>query len=173
MGLGHRFGEFLSAAEKLGSSGLRWVFAGGGKRRAEVEAFARAHPQARIEMLPYVPREQLREHLCAADVHLASLDSAWQGLIVPSKVQASFCVGRPVIFVGGRENETAQWIAESDGGWVVPEDDVAGLLEAVTQARDPAERRRRGGAARAFAERHFQMRANCTQIAEWVEACVR
>ena len=48
MGLGHRFGEFLAAAERLGSSGPRWVFAGGGKRRAEVEAFARAHPQARI-----------------------------------------------------------------------------------------------------------------------------
>jgi glycosyltransferase involved in cell wall biosynthesis len=169
MGLGHRFSEFLEAAKQLGASGPRWVFSGSGKRRREIEDFARSHPEARIEFLDYVPQSRLRAHLCAADVHLASLDSAWQGLIVPSKIQASFAAARPVLFVGGRECETAAWIEESGGGWVVGQDDLDGLLKAIEQSLDPGERQRRGQAALAFARKNFQMSENCARIAELLE----
>jgi colanic acid biosynthesis glycosyl transferase WcaI len=173
MGLGHRFNEFLEAARRLGPAGPRWVFSGGGKRRAEVEAFAKAHPEARLELLGYVPHARLRAHLASADVHLASLDSAWAGLIVPSKLQASFAIGRPVICVGGGGSETAGWIKESGGGWVVAEDDLDGLMKAVTASLDPAERRRRGEAAREFARNEFQMPVNCARIAELLERGTR
>ena len=169
MGLGHRFTEFLEAAKQLGSSGPRWVFSGGGKRRREIETFARTHPAARIEFFDYVPQNRLREHLCAADVHIASLDSAWQGLIVPSKIQASFAVARPVLFVGGRECETAAWILESGGGWIVEPQDSDGRAKAIAQALDLGERQRRGQAALGFARKHFRMSENCTQIAELLE----
>jgi glycosyltransferase involved in cell wall biosynthesis len=169
MGLGHRFTEFLEAARRLGSSGPRWVFSGGGKRRREIETFARSHPATRIEFLDYVPQNRLRAHLCAADVHLASLDSAWQGLIVPSKIQASFATSRPVLFVGGRECETAAWIQESGGGWVVDEDDLDGLLQAIQQALNPGERQRRGQAALEFGRKNFQMSDNRGRIAELLE----
>ena len=58
---------------------------------------------------------------------------------------------------------------ESGGGWVVAENDVEALLEAVLQAGDPAERIRRGGAALAFARRHFDISATCGRIAEILE----
>src|SRR6185295_6231979 len=66
-GLGHRFSEFLQAASRLGQGGPRWVFAGHGRARPEIESFARAHPKLPIELLPYAPADQLREHLCSAD----------------------------------------------------------------------------------------------------------
>lgn len=169
MGLGHRFGEFLEAADRLGARGPVWAFAGGGRRRGEIESFAATHPGARIQLLPYVSRENLATSLSTADVHLASLSSPWQGLIVPSKVQGIFSVGRPAIFVGPRENEVAAWIAESGGGWIVDEDDVPGLLAAIGQAGDAAERKRRGAAALAYAQEHFDRRRNCEQIAELLE----
>jgi len=169
MGLGHRFGEFLAAAKSLGSSGPRWVFAGDGKRRAEVVAAAKSMPTARIDILDYVPKAVLRAHLCSADVHLASLDSSWQGLMVPSKLQGSFAVGRPVLYVGGRDCETAAWIEESGGGWVVDENDQAGLLRAIQQSLDPAERLKRGQAALAFARQNFQMSTNCQRMAQLLE----
>ena len=169
MGVGHRFTEFMEAARQLGSHGPRWVFSGGGKRRKEVETFAASHAEARIEFLGYVPQSQLRAHLCAADVHLASLDAEWQGLMVPSKIQASFAVGRPVLFVGGRQCETAAWIQESGGGWVVDQNDSVGLLKAIRQAMNPEERRRRGEAASAYARENFQMSKNCAQIAQLLE----
>lgn len=169
MGLGHRFREFLEAAERLGPAGPLWAFAGGGKRRPEIESFAAAHPSARIQLLPYVPAPELAASLGSADVHLASLDSAWQGLMVPSKIQGIFAVGKPVIFVGKKENELADWILEQGAGWVVEEGDTEGLLRALAEAADPEERRRRGRAAWEFSRRNFDRRANCGIIAGWLE----
>lgn len=161
MGLGHRFGEFLEASKQTARSGARWAFAGDGKRRAEIEAFAKSNPEAGIQFLDSVPYAQLRAHLCSADVHLASMDSAWQGTMVPSKLQGSFSVGRPVLYVGGRNCETALWIQQSGGGWVVEENDVPGLLQTVKEACDPDERRRRGRAALEFARTNFVKSATC------------
>ena len=170
MGRGHRMAEFLQAAAALRSDrSVQWVFAGGGKRRGEIEEALRADPVLNVRLLPYAPSERLREHLCSADVHLVSLDSSWQGCMVPSKFQGIFAVAKPVLFVGRRENSLAQWIEASGGGWVVPENDVPALLTAVNEARDPAERRRRGAAARRFAEEHFDARHNLTRLADLLE----
>jgi len=170
MGRGHRFAEFLAAAERLKQDrSIHWVFAGGGKRRVEVEAAASRDPGLNLRLLPYAPSDRLREHLCSADVHLASLDPAWQGCMIPSKIQGIFAVGKPVIFVGGRANSLARWIEESGGGWVVPENDPDALLRAVREARDGGERRRRGAAARAFAERHFDRAQNIQRLVDLME----
>jgi glycosyltransferase involved in cell wall biosynthesis len=172
LGLGHRFGEILEAARRLGPAGPKWAFAGGGPRRVEVERFAREEPGVRVELLPYVPRESLPASLAAADVHLATLSPGWEGVSVPSKIAAVFSVGRPAIFVGPRRSEAAEWIAESGGGWVVPEDDVDALLAAVRAAREPGERSRRGARALAYARLHFDRHDNCSRIAEMLERCV-
>ncbi|MCE9616614.1 MAG: glycosyltransferase family 4 protein [Lentisphaerae bacterium] len=174
MGLGHRFAEFLAAADATSREvHVRWVFAGGGPRRPEVEQFVRQHPEARIELLPYASEEDLPAHLSAADVHLVSMEPAWQGCLVPSKLQNVFALGRPVIFVGAAANSIAQWIRESGGGWVVGIDDTAGMLQAVREAREPRERERRGAAAQAYAARHFDRTANCTRMCEALETAWR
>lgn len=172
MGRGHRFTEFLEASRRLGRRGPRWVFVGEGARSEEVRAFSNAHLDARIETLPYVAPEELAASLSSADVQLVSLSSGWQGLIIPSKLQSSFSVGRPVIFVGPSQNEIAVWIAASGGGWVVDEQDIGGLLAAVEQARDPAERSRRGAAALAFAQESFDRAQNSEQIVRMLERVV-
>ncbi len=186
MGLGHKLEEFLDGAARLvDGSGRRtymgrqggeaarrnviWAFVGGGRRRSEVERFAATHPEAQVQLLPYVGQEDLAASLTAADVHLVSLRSPWQGLIVPSKLQAAFGVGRPVIFVGPRDCEPADWIEASGGGWIVSEGDVEGLLRVVDEARDPAERRRRGEAGRAYARVHFDRTTNTNRIADLLE----
>ena len=170
LGRGHRCGEFLAAAASQPDT--RWVFSGGGVRRAEIESFQRQHPDAPVELAGYVPRERLAGHLADADVHLASLDPAWQGCMVPSKLPAAFHAGRPVIFVGGEDNECAMWIRQSGGGWVVPCDDLVGLRAAVDAARDPAERQRRGAAGLVWARAHFDREHNCRRIAELIEKTV-
>ncbi len=156
MGRGHRLGEFLAAARTLRTEPkIKWVFAGGGKRREEVERARAESPDAQISLLPYAPANRLGEHLCAADVHLASLDSRWQGCMVPSKIQGIFAIGKPLIFVGARDNAPARWIEDSGAGWVFPENDVPTLLAALAAAREPAERARSRAAARAVADVHF------------------
>jgi colanic acid biosynthesis glycosyl transferase WcaI len=169
MGLGHRMGEFLEASGASRRDGVVWAFAGGGARRREVELFVAEHPGGAVQLLPYVRQEDVLASLAAADVHLVSLRSPWQGLIVPSKVQAAFGLGRPVIFVGPRDSEPADWIGTSGGGWIVGEGDVPGLLAAVSRARDPAERQRRGEAALAFARVHFDRERNTGRLADLLE----
>jgi colanic acid biosynthesis glycosyl transferase WcaI len=167
LGLGHRFDEFLAAARTLGSAGPLWVFAGGGARRGEIEARAGDGP---VRLLPYADPADHRARALAADVHLLSLRGAWDGLIVPSKLQAAFGAGRPVIFVGNRAGDVGRWVEESGGGWTVGEGDTDALLRAVAEAGDPEERRRRGEAALAFALDRFSPERN---VARMVELIVR
>jgi hypothetical protein len=145
---------------------IRWVFFGGGKRRGEIEAFVREHPGAAVELHDYAPAETLGVHLRSADLHLVSLDPAWTGTMLPSKLQGIFAAERPVIFIGDTESGIGRWVRESGGGWVVAAGDVAGLAAAIDEASEPRERVLRGRAARAFAERFFGRETNVRRIAE-------
>jgi colanic acid biosynthesis glycosyl transferase WcaI len=167
MGLGHRFPEFLECAKTLGPAGPLWLFAGSGPRRQEVEAAQ--SPVVPIQLLPYAGAEEHRLRSLAADVHLMSLRPSWDGLIVPSKLQAAFGLGRPVIFVGSREGEPGRWIEESGGGWVVIEDDMPGLIRAIAEATHRPETRRRGALALAYAAQHFDRDRNVAQMVELLE----
>lgn len=170
MGLGHEIGVFLQAAMRAGKD-ERWrmVFAGWGKRQSEVEDFMRLHPEAPVDQLPAACPSRLSEHLASADVHLASMRPGWSGLIVPSKVQAAFAAGRPVLFVGPEDSDPARWIRESGGGWSVAPEDREGLLCALRASCNMEERRTRGTAARQFANRFFNRTTNCARLVEWIE----
>ena len=159
-------GRALLTKNEITSSSLpiRFVFFGGGKRKPEVEAFAREHPQAGIEVHGYAPMEILGAHLRSADVHLASLRPEWSGSMVPSKLQGIFAAGRPVVFVGDARSSIGRWIAESGGGWVVAPGDAAGLRDCLAEAGDPAERARRGHAARVFARANFDRARNTAML---------
>ncbi len=148
------------------SPSFRFVFYGAGKRRREIEAFVREHSGAAVELHDYAPAEELEAHLLSADVHLVSLDAAWTGTMVPSKLQGIFAVGRPVIFVGSGESSIGRWVLESGGGWVVEPEDVNGLLAALEEARDPAVRASKGNAAGEFAKLHFDRQTNAARVAE-------
>jgi len=74
-----------------------------------------------------------------------------------------------VVFVGARDSEGAAWVAESGGGWLVAEGDVAGLLAAVAQACDAGERAARAAQAASFARLRFDRERNCARMAELLE----
>jgi colanic acid biosynthesis glycosyl transferase WcaI len=171
MGLGHRFQEILSVATAFqpsaeGAGGVRLVFFGRGKRRAEIDEFMAQESTGRVELHDYAPAKILTAHLQSADVHLVSLDPSWSGTMVPSKLQGIFTIGRPVVFIGSAQSSIGRWVIESQGGWQVEADDVAGLRGVLRQAADPAERMRRGQAAARFADLHFRRAANAKRVAD-------
>ncbi len=60
--------------------------------------------------LPFVrtapaPLDQLPGILCAADVHLITLDNRFVGYVMPSKVYACIASGRPILFVGSPDSD--------------------------------------------------------------------
>jgi glycosyltransferase involved in cell wall biosynthesis len=144
---------------------VRLVFYGNGKRRGEIADFMRAHPECRVELHDYAPAEQLAAHLQSAEVHVASLDPAWTGTMVPSKLQGIFAAGRAVVFLGSADSSIGQWVAESGGGWVLQPDDGPGLVAALAEASDPQLRADRGRAAGVFAAAHFSQTANIPRVA--------
>lgn len=166
MGLGHRFTEVLEAARQFSEAGVRLAFFGGGKKRTEVESAAEKWAgTVQISVSDYVASELLAAHLAAGDVHIASLEPAWDGTMVPSKLQGIFAAGRPVLFTGSPTSSVGRWIIESGGGWVCPAGDVPSHLNALREALDPERRARKGAAARAYAARHFDKDKNVAALA--------
>ena len=157
MGLGHRFETILAAARSLASNDkIHFVFIGEGARKSQIDAYRQTHHLSNVMMLPYQPRERLRETLSAGDIHLISLDAPVQGFIVPSKLAGILAVGRPVVLLGNEQNSIAAAILRAHCGHVIPEGDVSRLEAIIVRLmKNPGHRRRWGNAARNLFEREY------------------
>lgn len=173
MGLGHRFQEIIEAMTRFAKHSqdpahprIRLAFVGGGKRFPEVQKQVQERGIEAVTMHGYVPQKDLVANLRAADLHLVTLDPAWKGLIVPSKLMNVLAAGKPVLYIGHPESEIAKWVREGECGWCVAPDDVDGLMAVLREASsNPDEVCRRGAAARLYAERRFSMALNAGLLA--------
>ena len=117
-GLAHRFDEVVEAAYRLRDHPtVRFVFAGDGPRRREIEAATAGLPHVRY--LDYFPRERLDESLSLGDVHLLTLRDDMAGIAVPSKLFGIMAAARPVVMVGPEASEPAETICRTGIGAVV------------------------------------------------------
>jgi glycosyltransferase involved in cell wall biosynthesis len=171
MGLGHRFETILEAARSLASDDkVHFLFIGDGARKSQIEAFRRTHNLKNIIMLPYQPRERLRETLSAGDIHLISLDAKVQGFIVPSKLAGILAVGRPVVFLGDYQNSVAAAVLQGPCGYVIPEGDVGKLQDILRRLRENSEHRKRlGESARNLFTREYDRAVVVPQIISKIE----
>jgi hypothetical protein len=80
-----------------------WLNATG--KRAEQVAVAMGSRDLPFVRTAPAPLDQLPGILCAADVHLITLDNRFVGYVMPSKVYACIASGRPILFVGSRESD--------------------------------------------------------------------
>jgi len=171
MGLGHRFETILAAAGALARNDrIHFVFIGDGAKRPQIDAFRQAHDLKKVILLPYQPRERLRETLAAGDIHLISLDAKVQGLIVPSKLAGILAVGRPVVFLGDTANSLAGAILGEACGHVVPEGEVGTLVNLIQGlAQGPEQRRRLGESGRRLFMRKYDRAAVVPHIIAKIE----
>ena len=82
-------------------------------------------------MRPYQPKERLGETLSVGDVHLASLEPASEGLIVPSKFYGIAAAGCPTIFIGAEHGEIGRILEENGCGFTVTPGDGEALTERI------------------------------------------
>jgi colanic acid biosynthesis glycosyl transferase WcaI len=172
MGLGHRFETILEAARGLVSlDKVHFVLIGDGARKPQIEAFCQANKLSNILLLPYQPRERLRETLSAGDIHLISLDKKVQGFIVPSKLAGILAVGRPVIFLGDKQNSVATAILQEPCGYVIPEGNFQQLMAIIERlTKDPGHRLQLGEAARNLFIRKYDRAVVVPEIISKIEA---
>lgn len=168
LGRVHEFATILGAAERLrGDPGIVFLFIGDGPQLPEVRAAVEGAGLSNVRFLPAQPRAELAASLAAADAHLVTLRPAFARLVNPSKLAGVLAAGRPALFVGPPDGETARLLAGEDCGRAIAPGDSAVLAAACRELRQqPAVRERLGRNARAAHGRHFNLAG---AVARWEE----
>jgi glycosyltransferase involved in cell wall biosynthesis len=162
-GLGHDVETFLAAAERLrGDDRVRFAFVGGGKRKREVDDFVRERGLRNCIVEGHQPRELLGALLTAADLHLVTIRTGVEGIMVPSKFYGILAANRPAILVGAAEGEIARTIVEEHCGEIVAVSEVEALVAAILRrVEDPALGKAEGDRGRAALVDRFSRRHRC------------
>jgi colanic acid biosynthesis glycosyl transferase WcaI len=133
-----------------------WLFIGGGALYEALRKEILKRQLHSVMFKPYQPREMLGESLSAADVHLVSLRSQLEGLVVPSKFYGVAAAGRPAIFVGDKDGEIARLVTRHECGITIEEGDGSGLAQIILSLAENSERcRNMGERARRACEFEF------------------
>lgn len=137
IGRAHPMGTILDAAQILDRDNpeIEFVFVGDGPRFDEIARERTRRGLNNIRLLPFQPQTRLRQVMESGDVHIVSMREGAAGLLVPSKLYAALAVGRPCIFIGPGESETAEVIAGFNAGAVVMPGDGQGLAETIRRYR--------------------------------------
>jgi glycosyltransferase involved in cell wall biosynthesis len=168
LGRAHEYETMLGAAEALRlEPEFVFLIIGGGAKMGSLKQAVATLMLDNFRFLPYQPRESLADSLAAADVHLVSLLPALEGLIVPSKLYGILAAGRPVVFIGDSDGDSARVVRGAQCGSVVG---IRAVNDLVTALRDlntqPTVRAAMGTRARqAFNEKYAVTRA----IERWMK----
>jgi colanic acid biosynthesis glycosyl transferase WcaI len=131
---------------------------GRGPRHARVKAEVVAQRLTNVSFKDHQPRNRLGESLGVPDVHLSVLLPRFERLVHPSKLYGIMAAGRPTIFVGDLQGQTAAMLRDCGAGVSVQSGDSRGLAEAILAMREnDAVRRRMGSAAREAFDRLYAM----------------
>lgn len=106
-GVAHDHETFLEGYRQLciRHPGLAWLWLNAtGKRTAVVCGLLESLGLPFTQTAP-VPLDRLAGVLLAADVHLITLEDAFVGYVMPSKVYACIASGRPILFIGSHESD--------------------------------------------------------------------
>ena len=106
---------------------FRFVFAGGGSRRASLEDHCRAAGVRNASFLPYQHEARMADHLGNCHIGLVTQDARTCGALVPSKTYGLMAAGRPFLFVGPPDATPARIADRYRCGWHVPPGDVSSL----------------------------------------------
>jgi hypothetical protein len=162
LGEAHCFEEILAAAPHLpGDWTIRFAVRGAklaalkekasqsghGLTRIDTDSFSGGDPAgksshraeesllgARVEVTGYASEEETPALLASARVHLITMSPGWEGIVVPSKLYGCIRTGRPVLFIGPENADTAREIRAHDWGLALPpgaggEEVAAAILE--------------------------------------------
>jgi glycosyltransferase involved in cell wall biosynthesis len=134
-GRAHSYSDVLALARQLRKSGVHFCFAVRGNRADELRETVRPD-DANVSFAEFTPEAELRQHLAAADVHVASLRPEWTGVVVPSKFFGSLAAGRPVLFAGAADSGISHWIRQYGVGWVLGANNVEATAEQLLRLAD-------------------------------------
>jgi len=111
MGNVHEFDTVLEAAKELkDKEKIKFLFVGEGVKKEYIRECISKYDLNNFIFKPYQDKEDLIYSLNTADLSLTTLDSGFEGLVVPSKVYGIMASGKPILFVSDKNNEISNLI---------------------------------------------------------------
>ncbi len=137
LGRAHPVETILEAAGVLRDENpeIEFVFVGDGPGFDHVAELRNKRHLTNVRLLPYQPASRLRTIMESGDIHLISMKEEAAGLVVPSKLYSALAVGRPTIFIGPVQSETAKVLHDFQAGSVLPQGDGLALVEEIRRYR--------------------------------------
>jgi len=128
-GEAHSYQDILSLARKMRDKAV-FAFSVTGNQVAALKS-AVTTDDTNIKFVDFADEAHLTRRLACADIHLVTLKSGWDGIVVPSKFFGSLAIGRPVLYSGPKEPAIYRWIEEYRVGWSVDDFLEQNLSEAL------------------------------------------
>jgi glycosyltransferase involved in cell wall biosynthesis len=166
-GLSNDLGTILKAANSLREhKEIQFVLMGDGKEKDRLIAKAKSLDLDNVHFLPSVPKEEMPEHLAAADACVAILKpvEAFK-TTYPNKVFDYLAAGRPIILaIDGVIREVVE---DAEAGIFVKPGNPDVLAKAILQLeRERDLGRRMGLAGRCYVEEHFNRSDHAAKLLE-------
>jgi colanic acid biosynthesis glycosyl transferase WcaI len=170
LGLAHDISTVIEAMTRLSDPArFRFVFAGGGARRNELESRCRVAKLTNVSFLPYQDERRLSEHLGNCHIGLVTQNSATCGAVVPSKAYGIMAAGRPFIFIGPSEATPALNISRFHCGWHMRPGESSSLVDLLEFLADhPEAIRLAGHCAHVAFENNYELHQGVTRIAQLI-----
>jgi glycosyltransferase involved in cell wall biosynthesis len=151
----------IAAAERLGDTNVVFQFIGDGPKKLKLQELVVGYGVGNVQFLPYQAMKDLPEMLSAADLAVVCLESAFTGLVVPSKAYGIMASATPIMGLVDRYSEIGRMITETGCGVLVAPD-ADRIAAAIGELMADAERRRAMGDAgrRVFLEKYTLDRAS-------------
>jgi glycosyltransferase involved in cell wall biosynthesis len=125
LGRAHEVDTVLGVIGRLRNNpSFRFVFAGGGPKRRQLEAACRERGIRNVYFKPYCSRRELGKSLGEGHVGLVTQLPETVGSVVPSKIYGIMAAGRPILYIGPRGATPAEHIRRFKCGWHIPPGDV-------------------------------------------------
>jgi len=156
MGRCHDMDTILDTINELRDDPVKFVFIGGGAKRAGLMAQVEALGLTNCLFLPYQDKAVLPYSLTACDLSLVSVSQGMEGLIAPSKFYGSLAAGRPIAVICEIHSYLRQILREANCGEAFESNDSQSLANFIRDLmRRPERAAAMGRSGRSYLEMHF------------------
>jgi glycosyltransferase involved in cell wall biosynthesis len=155
MGVMHPVEILVSAAERLRTLPISFVFVGDGAKRPELERLTRDLSLDNVRFMPFQPLPDFERLVQSADVCAVALANGLEDLCWPSRTPTFMSAGKPILAVMSPRATQSRELTETHAGWHTDSvEGVVGLLERLVDS--PEQLRAAGRAARAQFGRRYR-----------------
>ncbi|GJL49257.1 MAG: glycosyltransferase WbuB [Nitrospirales bacterium] len=133
----------IESARQLTGQDVRFVFVGEGSFQSKLKSLAVG--LSNVLFLPYCSHEDFPYLLAAGDLHIVTIRTGLEGLVVPSKLYPLLVAGCPVLAIAPQGSDVARMIRQHQFGLFADSTSTDAVVESILYLKDhPCELKKMG-----------------------------